>query len=176
MLLEALAQAAAQARSIVLAIDAQPEAVQTRLYAETGIGRHIRHITDHFLCLRNGLAAREIDYNQRNRDSAVEHDPLAALAHIDELIAWSIGLAAVDITVAVTVRAEILFDRTVEECFDSTYRREILYLVNHTIHHAAYIKLLAAREGLELPAQIGIAPCTASFQRLQAAPLSRAST
>ncbi len=176
MLLEALAQAAGQAQSVVLAIAALPDGLQMRLYQQAGIGRHIRHITDHFLCLRSGLATREIDYNQRNRHSSVERDPLAAQAQIAELIAWSRALASADIACAVTVRAEILFDRTVEDTFASTFRREILYLINHTIHHAAYIKLLAAREGLELPAQIGIAPCTATFQRLQIAPLSRAST
>lgn len=169
MLLEALAQAAGQAQTIVLTIAAQPDAMQVRLYQQAGIGRHIRHITDHFLCVRHGLETREIDYNLRNRHSLVERDPMAAHAQIGNLIEWCAALTDADIGHAVTVRAEILFDRTVEETFASTFRRELLYLINHTIHHAAFVRLLAAREGLVLPAEIGIAPSTASFQRQQLA-------
>lgn len=169
MLREALKQAASQVLEIVTAIAAEPDTLRDQLYQNVGIGRHVRHVTDHFLCLQHGAQSSAIDYNQRNRESEVERDPNAARAQIIALMKWTESLTAAQLEAAVTVHAEILLTETFDKTFHSTFAREILYLINHTIHHAAYIKLLAARDGLLLSADIGIAPATASFQRQQAA-------
>ena len=51
------------------------------------------------------------------------------------------------------------------EKMTSNIGRELLYLINHSIHHMAYATLLARTHGIELPAGIGLAPGTASYER-----------
>lgn len=63
------------------------------------------------------------------------------------------------------ITSEIDCLTTLTEKFRSNVAREALYLINHTIHHATYIRLLLKGCGVELASHIGIAPCTATFQR-----------
>lgn len=63
------------------------------------------------------------------------------------------------------ITSEIDCLTTLTQKFRSNVAREALYLINHTIHHAAYIRLLLKGCGIELASHIGIAPCTATFQR-----------
>ena len=48
----------------------------------------------------------------------------------------------------------------------SNYARELLYLINHAIHHVAIIKLILEHNGVSVPSYIGLAPGTASYLRV----------
>jgi hypothetical protein len=195
MLLSALEEALEQITAIFSAMQNIAVDERVRLYKVVGIGRHVRHIVDHFNALRNRTQADNaaivfeaqaaqrnvdsdkpsvvsiamIDYNQRSRDSEVERDFELALSVLQSLSQWIANLDPASLQQVVQVRAEISCMHTENGEFQSTFAREILYLINHTIHHAAYTKLLLSREGLQLPAHIGVAPCTASYLRNKAA-------
>jgi uncharacterized damage-inducible protein DinB len=172
MLLDALEEARAQIGAIFTELANAAPSERIRLYQSVGVGRHVRHIIDHFNALKNVeliAATALIDYNQRSRDSVIEHDVEQGEIAVQSLAAWIAGFDPSCLTDAVLVRAEISCSHTENGEFRSSFAREILYLINHTIHHAAYTKLLLSREGLQLPAHVGIAPCTASFLRNKAA-------
>ena len=137
-----------------------------QFYAETTIGKHIRHVVDHFVAYKHGLEKNLINYNQRSRNSVVETDPQRAKNSINEVLEW-FG-AHSESEQDVEVISEIDSFRAQDYTFASNTARELLYLINHTIHHAAYIKLLARTHNIELPEHIGIAPCTATYLREQA--------
>jgi hypothetical protein len=82
---------------------------------------------------------------------------------LKQLLSWLSSLG--DENQQLIVLSEIDCDESISEKFYSNREREMLYLINHTIHHAAYIKLVAEKYGVKLPDEIGIAPCTASFFR-----------
>lgn len=171
MLLDALEEARAQITAIFSAMANIAPNERNRLYQDVGIGRHVRHIVDHFNALKNREQTAEvslIDYNQRSRDSEIERDFELGQSVLQSLAQWLAAFDPATLNQAVQVRAEISCSHTENGEFQSTLAREILYLINHTIHHAAYTKLLLSREGLPLPAHIGIAPCTASFLRNKA--------
>ncbi|MBM4187475.1 MAG: hypothetical protein FJ206_09205 [Gemmatimonadetes bacterium] len=46
----------------------------------------------------------------------------------------------------------------------STLGRELQFLVSHSVHHFALIKLLLANDGPVLPREFGVAPSTLSHQ------------
>ena len=50
------------------------------------IGQHYRHVLDHFLCLESGIAAGEIDYDNRERNPQLETDLNYARATTERLI------------------------------------------------------------------------------------------
>ncbi len=145
-------------------------------YYELNIGRHIRHITDHYLAfvkavdeLKPNLGNKKIkiDYNLRNRESTIETSPLAAQACLKTL-KLSLSSLNFDLLSAVEVSSEINCFHTQNHLFSSNLERELLYLINHTIHHLAYIALLAKNTEISLPSSIGIAPSTLSYLREQA--------
>lgn len=138
-----------------------------QLFISQRIGKHIRHILDHFDAVLTGLKTAHIDYNQRQRESLAERDRNAA--HIRLTVIRDNWPATASLHMPVTVLSEVALDHQHSEAFDSSLARECLYLVNHTVHHVAYIKLLLTHAGVKLPANIGIAPATASFERLQCA-------
>jgi hypothetical protein len=133
------------------------------LYQSSGISRHVRHILDHCLALKNGLENNYIDYNQRNRDGKVESDIEFAAEVICYLNNWLATLEDNDLKL--TIETEIDIDEQINACFETNQDRELLNMINHTIHHTAYIKLIAIKFDIAFPEQIGIAPSTATYLR-----------
>ncbi len=158
-LLKGCSEALEQVSVIIHAIGQHTEEV----YQTTRAGSHVRHMVDHFIALQQGIASGIIDYNRRNRDSVIESDINEGLQAIENIINALGKMTTQDRKVSVI--SEIDCHQTLSEHFDSTVRRELLYLINHTIHHTAYMKLLVKPFGVELPDEIGIAPGTATFLR-----------
>ena len=135
--------------------------------SESGVGRHVRHILDHFLALQDGLENNLIDYNKRHRDSSIEDNPAIALALIFKLQNWFIQSEQLLEDRSIEVESEISVSHQENMCFTSTINRELCYLINHTLHHVAYAKLVAKSLDIKIEQTIGIAPSTASYLRQQ---------
>jgi uncharacterized damage-inducible protein DinB len=140
---------------------------QRSLHSGSGIGKHVRHILDHFLALQQGAVNGNIDYNSRHRDSEIENDAKLALQLINELIVWFLLPDSELQERAVKVESEISLKQQQNRFFDSSLSRELCYLINHTVHHLAYAKLVAKELGILVNDTIGIAPGTVSYLRQQ---------
>ncbi|MDO6763229.1 DinB family protein [Agarivorans sp. 1_MG-2023] len=140
---------------------------QPSMHSESGIGRHVRHILDHFLALQQGLDKGSIDYNTRHRDSDIENNPSLALQLIQQLSNWFLHPQSAIDERAIKVESEISLKQQQTMQFDSSLSRELCYLINHTVHHVAYAKLVAKELGLLVDENMGIAPSTASYLRQQ---------
>ncbi|MFT5163676.1 MAG: putative damage-inducible protein DinB [Alteromonadaceae bacterium] len=162
-LLKGCAEALAQIGVIIDATIEKQTATGQNIYQVSRLGSHVRHVVDHFLALQKGLTTQVIDYNQRNRDSIIQTDINAGAQAIEGIIEQLSQMPSTDFKVSVI--CEIDCSVTLSEQFDSTLRRELLYLINHTIHHTAYVKLLVKPYGVTLADPIGIAPGTATFLR-----------
>ena len=142
-------------------------------FVDLGVGRHLRHIYDHFLALQSALEVRGsnvalmIDYNCRHRESLVERDLAASKKMLSMLLAWCQQLPedTVLFNTPVVVVSEIDCLQQASASFNSCIARELLYLMNHTIHHVAYVKLLLRGVDIHLPCHVGVAPSTASYER-----------
>ncbi|MDT8451993.1 MAG: DinB family protein [Gammaproteobacteria bacterium] len=167
MLRKALIHSLEQLTVIFDTLDTLVSEEANALFLQTGAGRHIRHISDHFLALQKGLLQDCVDYNQRHRDSPVESDRQLASAQVKALLRWCEQLQVGD--KPLTVISEIDCLQTQNAQFKSSLHRELLYLINHTIHHVAHIKLLLAHAGVALPEYIGLAPGTTTFLRQNSA-------
>lgn len=163
MLRSATIGALKQVSVLIEIIIRQPSGVGGSMFSEARIGAHIRHVHDHFQAFLEGLDTGIVDYNQRNRDSPAEKD-IALSDHVHQTILTRMSSAAL------THRA--LFIISEIDCFasentelPSTIDRELLYLINHTIHHVAIIKLVLQHRGIAVPDYLGVAPSTASHLR-----------
>jgi uncharacterized damage-inducible protein DinB len=162
---EATLETLGQVKQLILACSAE-NYKQPYEHAQSGVGRHVRHILDHFLAVKAGLPAGLIDYKSRHRDSAVESDRSVALQLVNDMMDW---LASDDgiVDKSLTVQTEISVSETRNARTESTVSRELCYLINHTIHHVAFATLVAKHLGVALGDDLGVAPSTASYLRAQ---------
>jgi uncharacterized damage-inducible protein DinB len=127
--------------------------------ASGSIGGHVRHCLDHVRALVAARGAADLTYDARLRGTAIETEPWAAVDEIDRLT-----LEVEDLTVRATedrVRLNGLTHRSgaaVE--VQTTIGRELMFLVQHTLHHAAIIAILLEQRGVRVPPDFGYAPST----------------
>lgn len=127
------------------------------------IGTHVRHIIDHYWAMQDGLTTGNIDYNQRNRNTLLETEPETAIKALEAIKTW-LQTAPLSNT-QVNVTSEISIDQTESIQTQSCVDRELMYLINHTLHHVAYASLTATSLGIKTSALLGVAPATASYLR-----------
>ncbi|MCM2269904.1 MAG: DinB family protein [Thermoanaerobaculia bacterium] len=149
-------------------LDGIPDAVFAAASAGVRpIGPHLRHVLEHYSCFLDGVAARRIDYDARPREEALEASRAAARARIAELVGGLTALAGADLDVAAEVRLECGVGAEDEQWSGSTVRRELHFLLSHTVHHYALIGLLLERHGLTPGPEFGVAPSTLQHWRRQ---------
>lgn len=128
------------------------------------IGKHVRHTLDHYRALLDGFeSATTVDYDHRERNVPIEHDPHAARQAV-AIIRSRIGnLTEKSLRGPVRIRVMLAGDGTETE-LDTTLGRELAFASHHAIHHNALIKAIALEFGVETPPEFGMAPSTLNFQ------------
>ena len=122
------------------------------------IGQHTRHVIELYLCLLDGYGRGEVSYDQRKRDKKIEND----LNHAIERLAY--------------VQQQLpKQDRHLEMVYElngnknrlsSNYLREVMYNLEHAIHHHALIKIgIRHLTTIELPESFGVAPSTMQYRK-----------
>lgn len=125
----------------------------------SSVGAHVRHVLDYFACFLRGLAGASVDYDARERNPALEHNPDIARQAIAQA----------------TARLEALnSDDPLEVCYEvapggmrprlpSTISRELAFLSFHAVHHVALMVMTANLMGIELPHGMGLAYSTKTY-------------
>jgi uncharacterized damage-inducible protein DinB len=134
------------------------------------VGTHFRHVFDHYHAFLSGLAEGRIDYDDRRRDPRLERERCFA---IETAIGLMTDLARLPGTLAgraleISVRSEAGHDGE-PDWSGSTVKRELQFLVSHTVHHYALIKEVLRQSGFETGEEFGVAPSTLAHQSRQAA-------
>lgn len=132
------------------------------------VGSHMRHNLDHFTCLLAGLPAGRVDYDARTRDKLVEIDPAHAAGRLAEVVNELSLLDDETMRRSLYVKMDSGSDTTVELTWaQTTTRREMQFLLSHTIHHYALIAVMCHQLNLPLDPAFGVAPSTRHFQQKQ---------
>ncbi len=122
------------------------------------IGGHFRHNLDHYAAFLDGWEEGEVDYDARSRDKTVETDPGIARDRMREHLEALANLADADLDRSVRIRMDDGGDPSFSQ---SSLRRELQFLLSHTIHHYALVVSIATRLGVvEFPEGFGVAPST----------------
>ncbi len=135
--------------------------------AKSGIGGHIRHCLDFYCCFLRGLETGRIDYDARVRNELIEKDRKMAIANIEAAINRLQDLPVADDLIAIQVKAE-------GGCGSfgwsySSIRRELQFLLSHTVHHFALIAMMLRLQGFEPAEDFGVAPSTLGYWQQKAA-------
>ena len=130
------------------------------LLSGSTIGQHTRHIIEFYTCLLEQSAGQTepvINYSKRRRDHLIESQPDHAVTLVNEL---SLRLQELDAEQTCLLDCEEHGQENL--MVTSTIGRELIYNIEHTIHHLAIIKiaLKATLPSVELPEHFGVAPST----------------
>ena len=131
----------------------------------SGIGSHLRHCLDHYSNFLAGLSAGRVDYDARARDPRIEQDRTHALSVLTNLIAGLQQLAATDGDRVIQVKMDCGDDADPTSWWTgSTVRRELQFLISHTVHHYALIAMILRLHKLDPGVGFGVAPSTLRYQ------------
>lgn len=130
------------------------------------IGKHLRHVVDHFRAAVEGCEAT-IDYDHRERQVPMETNRRAALDEVRHVAARMEGLAEEVLERPVRIRVMVSGDGTETE-LSSSLARELHFAMHHAIHHQAMMRSIAEEFGAALSPEFGMAPSTLNHERARA--------
>lgn len=127
------------------------------------IGQHLRHTLEFFICLEKGFDAGIINYDKRAHDKLIESDKFIALSVLSKINEF-VSQHRTD----KPLRLEAAYDLDKEEfvTIETTYLRELVYNIEHAVHHMAIMKI-GIREAapyVKLAYDFGIAASTIRHQ------------
>lgn len=140
----------------------------TSPYFSASVGKHFRHILDHYLSFVSGLAGNHINYDARARNTRIENNLSYALDVIEDIKRALKNLehktaAHMDQsnTVQVTLCTSVAGQTTP---VTSSVYRELVFLQGHTTHHYAIIAAILRFADVEVDQAFGIAPSTLKYE------------
>lgn len=139
-------------------------------YFQSSMGRHMRHILDHYQSLVNGWRSK-VDYDARIRNTDIEYQREAAIDMcrllIDRLSALEDRWLSADREILVKSNEDV--EATDSAWSNSTIKRELQFLISHTVHHYALIAFILRVQNVQVPGHFGVAPSTLSHEKATSA-------
>ena len=128
------------------------------LLGGSSIGEHVRHILEFYVELINGYESGLVNYDQRTRDHQLQTIRSAAVFKINQ-IGSQLGLE--DKALLISANDEQANDHVI-----STYARELMYNLDHTVHHMALIRVaICLTSSITLAPNFGVAAATINYRK-----------
>ena len=127
------------------------------------VGQHLRHTLEFFICLEQGYEQGVVNYDKRIHNKAMENDKFIALDTIKQIQEF---ISANQVDKALKLEAGYLPNSHECETIKTNYLRELVYNIEHAVHHMAIMKI-GIREVanyITLPADFGIAVSTLRYK------------
>ncbi len=124
----------------------------------SSIGQHTRHVVEFYQCLLAGKSGGIVDYDSRERNLQLENDlnfTIETLETIEKNI-FSVKNPNETILLSVSYCTEN------QDFIETNFMREIVYLIEHSIHHYALIRigLQESFPDIKIPKNFGMAYST----------------
>ncbi len=125
------------------------------------VGQHVRHIIELFICLQNGYESGIVNYENRKRDYLIESDKNLARNFLKDVYG-SLMMQDKDLIL------EGGYDEDSDETMQiqSNYYRELVYNLEHTVHHMALIRVgITDVSTVSIPEGFGVASSTIKYRQ-----------
>jgi hypothetical protein len=128
----------------------------------SSIGGHTRHVIELFQCLIQGYQIGTINYEHRKRNLEIETNKNFAYSLLTN-IADTVQLPNKQLNLH-----GFYSENESEECSVATnFYRELIYNLEHTIHHMALIRVAINEvSNIRLPENFGVAPATMQYKKI----------
>lgn len=127
-----------QLSSLVEQISEQDFSKPATTLSGSTIGQHLRHTIEFFICFEQGFDKGVINYDKRAHDTLIESDKFIALSSLQRIQDF-VNTQRADRP----LKLEVGYDLSREEfvVIDTNYTRELVYNIEHAVHHMAIIKI-----------------------------------
>ncbi len=137
---------------------------KSNLLHNASIGQHVRHIIELYIELNNGYESGIINYELRKRDLRIETD-IQFSSNTIATIVQQLNKP----NKALQLVIDYSFTNTSKMIVDTNYLRELIYNLEHTVHHMALIRV-AIKEftNIKLDTSFGVAVSTLKYHKEEA--------
>jgi len=132
---------------------------ENRPFSLRGVGSHFRHCIDFYRSFLTAVGTGRINYDDRVRDERVESSRLLAASKLKAMIEGLQSLSGANHQREVQVILEG------SSWSRSSVKRELQFLLSHTIHHYALIAIALRLQGFDPGEEFGVAPSTLEYRR-----------
>lgn len=166
-LIEENIEALNQGLALIERLNDQNYSMRNPLLMLDGVGGHFRHCIEFYQNFLTGIESGRVDYDHRERDERLEKSRMFAADRIRQLIRNLNALPARERRKTLEVRLEAA-DGSLNDGSDSCWsasslKRELQFLLSHTIHHYSLIALSLRLQGFEPGREFGVAPSTLKY-------------
>lgn len=161
MLRKTTAEIITQLLDITKELKNEEYALSLELLHGSSIGKHIRHIIEFYDCLLKGYESGTVDYDAREHNALLENDKLLASQALENIK----HRVEANEEKVLTLLVNFSDDATAASSVSSTYHRELIYNIEHVVHHAAIIKIALRNffPAIVIPENFGVAYSTVKF-------------
>ena len=135
------------------------------IFSGSSIGMHARHVVEFYQCLLGkNIEKQGINYDKRQRDLLLQTDK-SYFNLLTDLVVEQLGqLKKEALGIPLSIFSEEM--STEDEPVSSSIGRELQYNLEHTIHHAALIKIgvLTLNPDAYMPKSFGVAASTIRYK------------
>ena len=123
------------------------------------IGKHVRHIVEFYELLVNSRPTGNLNYDRRQRDLRLETDTNETLRRIGSV---DRAIQQLDLSETLSLEADVSVMGTQQVVIPSSFARELLYNIEHAVHHLALIQIAVQHNfpQIDLPPNFGVAYST----------------
>jgi hypothetical protein len=127
------------------------------------VGQHLRHTLEFFICFERGFESGIINYDKRAHDKLIESDKFIALGTIEKISSFIQNMNG-NLPLKLEVGYDLLRDEFVT--IDTNATRELVYNIEHAVHHMAIIKIGVKEVApyVVLPVDFGVAASTVRYK------------
>lgn len=129
---------------------------KSEILSGASIGQHLRHVVEFYICLLFGASQQKINYGNRDRNLEIETNRETA---VEKIIEIKKQLTTLNLSQRLYLEIE-------SYTMDTSIERELLYNLEHSIHHQALIKvgLIEQNIGDLVTDAFGVAPSTLKYR------------
>lgn len=151
-----------QLKTVLIQLLNQEYTASLRVFNGATLGKHTRHIIEFFQCLMKSTVEGSVNYDARVRSVRLEEDAAYSVEVIEKIIEYlsennfdNIGISLVS-----------EFGSDTQVAVPTNFNRELIYLIEHSVHHFALIRIgIQENFGhIHLPEGFGVAYSTIKHQ------------
>ena len=147
-----------QFKDVLLELPADCYTKPCGVLSNATIGQHTRHVIELYKCLINNYDSGKIFYDRRQRDTRIEQEVSFAIEQLEE-IQHAMERPDKEVMVHFDLDEHV-------EIITSNYYREIMYNLEHCIHHQALIKVaISILTNITVPESFGVAASTIKHRK-----------
>lgn len=155
-----------QLKTLLLVLNQKEYSTNYSIILGASIGQHVRHILEFYKAIFDHSEGNQVCYDKRKRDVLLENSLPAAFEYIEDLLH---ALHGFNLCADVQLRTEIISSRSsnpIEKSIDSNLSRELIYAVDHSIHHMAIIRIAVNYHlcHIKMENDFGVAPSTVAYR------------